>query len=45
MVLMELARFPGRLHRWLWFAVLYAAGVGSLAIVAYGLRALLKMLG
>jgi hypothetical protein len=35
---------PG-LHRWLWFAALYAAGVGTLAVVAYGLRALLKVLG
>jgi hypothetical protein len=31
------------LRRWLWFAGLYAAGVATLAIVAYGLRALLKM--
>jgi hypothetical protein len=38
-------RFPGRLHRWLWFAGLYVAGVGTLAVVAYGLRALLKLLG
>jgi hypothetical protein len=45
MVLMELVRFPRWLHRWLWFAGLYAAGVGTLAIVAYGLRALLKLLG
>jgi hypothetical protein len=29
----------------LWFAALYAAGVGTLAVVAYGLRALLKSLG
>jgi hypothetical protein len=42
---MGLVRFPGGLHRWLWFAGLYAAGVGTLAVVAYGLRALLKMLG
>ena len=41
---MGLVSFPGRLHRWLWFAVLYAAGVGSMAVVAYGLRALLKVL-
>jgi hypothetical protein len=43
MVLMDLTRFPGALHRWLWFAGLYAAGVGTLAAVAYGLRALLAM--
>ena len=42
---MELVRLPGWLHRWLWFAGLYAAGVGTLAVVAYGLRALLKVLG
>lgn len=31
------------LRRWLWFAGLYAAGVGTLAVVAYGLHALLKL--
>jgi len=31
------------LRRWLWFAVLYAAGVIAVAVVAYGLRALLKV--
>jgi hypothetical protein len=41
---MRLARSP-RWHQWLWFAALYAAGVGTLALVAYGLRALLKALG
>ena len=45
MVLMGLVSFPGWLHRWLWFAALYAAGVGTLAVVTYGLRALLKVLG
>jgi hypothetical protein len=45
MVLMQLARFPRWLHRWFWFAGLYAAGVGTLAAVAFGLRALLKLLG
>ena len=45
MVLMGLVSFPRWLHRWLWFAALYAAGVGTLAVVAYGLRALLKVLG
>jgi hypothetical protein len=44
MVLMRFGRSPGRLHQWLWFAALYAAGVGALAVVAYGLRALLKAL-
>jgi hypothetical protein len=34
---------PPWLCRWLWFAGLYAAGVGTLAVVAYGLRALLKV--
>jgi hypothetical protein len=36
---------PRWLRRWLWFAALYATGVGTLAVVAYGLRALLKVLG
>jgi hypothetical protein len=45
MVLMRLVRSPGWRHRWLWFAGLYAAGVVTLAVVAYGLRALLKALG
>jgi hypothetical protein len=44
MALTALARLPASLRRWLWFAALYAAGVGTLAVVAYGLRALLKML-
>jgi hypothetical protein len=43
MVLMEGVKAPQRLRRWLWFAVLYAASVITLAIVAYGLRALLKL--
>jgi hypothetical protein len=37
-------RSPRWPYQWLWFAGLYAAGVGTLAIVAYGLRALLKAL-
>jgi hypothetical protein len=41
---MGLVRLPGQLPRWLWFASLYLAGVGTLAVVAYGLRALLKLL-
>jgi hypothetical protein len=44
MVLMRLVPAPQWLHRWLWFAALYAAGVGTLAVVALGLRALLKAL-
>jgi hypothetical protein len=44
MVLMECGKRPYRLKQLLWFAGLYAAGVGALAIVAYGLRALLKTL-
>jgi hypothetical protein len=36
---------PRRLNRWLWFAALYVAGVGTVAVVAYGLRALLKVFG
>jgi hypothetical protein len=42
---MGLARSPRWLHRGLWFAALYAAGVGTLAAVTYGLRALLQVLG
>ena len=41
---MGFAAIPNRMHRWLWFAVLYAAGVCTTAVVAYGLRALLKVL-
>ena len=40
---MEGERVPQWLGRLLWFAVLYAAGVGTLAAVAYGLRALLNV--
>jgi hypothetical protein len=43
MVLMEGERVPLWLRRWLWFVGLYAAGLGTLAVVAYGLRALLKV--
>jgi hypothetical protein len=42
---MRLARSTRWLHRCLWFAALYAASAGTLAVVAYGLRALLKALG
>jgi hypothetical protein len=41
---MGVVSVPCWLHRWLWFGALYAAGVGTLAVVAYGLRALLKLL-
>jgi hypothetical protein len=44
MVLMGLVSVPHRLQRWLWFAGLYVTGVGTLAVVAFGLRALLKAL-
>jgi hypothetical protein len=44
MVLTRGAGTPESARRWLWFAGLYAAGVGTLAVVAYGLRALLKAL-
>jgi hypothetical protein len=44
MVLMEGERVPLWLRRLLWFVGLYAAGVGTLAVVAYGLRTLLKVL-
>jgi hypothetical protein len=43
MVLMMNATVSPRLRQFLWFAGLYAAGVVTLAIVAFGLRALLKM--
>jgi hypothetical protein len=39
---MQLGRGSRPMHRWLWFAGLYAASVGTLAVVAYGLRALLE---
>jgi hypothetical protein len=42
---MGLVSVSRRLHRWLWFAALDAAGVGTLAVVTYGLRALLKVFG
>ena len=42
---MGLVSFPRWLHPSLWFAALYAAGVGTLAVVTYGLRALLRVLG
>jgi hypothetical protein len=43
MVLTGSVTVSPRLRRWLWFAGLYAAAVATLAIVAYGLRALLKL--
>ena len=39
---MEDVKAPQRQRRWLWFAALYLASVVTLAIVAYGLRALIK---
>jgi Protein of unknown function (DUF2474) len=43
MVLMEGVKVAPWVRRWLWFAALYAASVSTLAIVAYGLHALLKL--
>jgi hypothetical protein len=43
MVLMEGSRVSPSLRRWLWFVGLYAAAAGTVALVAYGLRALLKV--
>jgi hypothetical protein len=43
MVLTRSVMVSPRLQRWLWFAGLYAGGVATLALVAYGLRALLKL--
>jgi hypothetical protein len=43
MVLMRVASVPDWVRRGLWFAGLYAAGVGTLAVVAFGLRASLKL--
>lgn len=42
---MAATRFRAGLSRWIWFAALYVASVGTLAVLTYGLRALLKMLG
>jgi hypothetical protein len=44
MVLMAAVKVPASMHQWLWFATLYLAAVGIVAVVAYGLRALLKLL-
>lgn len=35
---------PHWIQKCFWFAVLYAAGVTTIAVVAYGIRALLRML-
>ena len=40
---MEVVRVSPQLRPWLWFVALYLAGVGTLAVVAFGLRALLKL--
>ena len=40
---MEGVRLNPFLRRWLWFVGLYVSGVVTLAVVAYGLRALLKV--
>ena len=43
MVLRGGVRVRPWLRQWLWFVGLYAAAIGTLAGVAYGLRALLKL--
>jgi hypothetical protein len=43
MVLMEAVRVSPSARRWLWFAALYVAAIVVAAVVAYGLRALLKL--
>jgi hypothetical protein len=45
MVLMTLVNVSRRPHRWRWFVGLYAAGVGTLGVVAWAVRALLGVLG
>jgi hypothetical protein len=43
MVLTKGVPISASLRRWLWFAGLYAIGVLTMTVVAYGLRALLKL--
>jgi len=40
---MRILRSTHPLNRWVWFAGLYSISVVTLAIVAYGLRALLTL--
>jgi hypothetical protein len=40
---MDGARISPRVRRWLWFVGLYAAAVVTLGVLAYGLRALMKL--
>ena len=40
---MGLPKSPQVPNRGLWFVGLYASGVGTFALVAFGLRALLKL--
>ena len=40
---MERVSVPPSMRRWLWFAGLYFAAIVVVAVVAYGLRALLKL--
>ena len=40
---MQDVKTPQPQRRWLWFAGIYLASVITLAIVAYGLRALIKV--
>ena len=41
---MEAVRVSPSLRKWLWFATLYVAAIVVVAVAAYGLRALLKLL-
>jgi hypothetical protein len=43
MVLMEAVKVSTATRKWLWFAALYVAAIVVVAVVAYGLRALLKL--
>ena len=40
---MEDVKFGPHPRRWLWFVALYLVGVATLAVLAFGLRALLKL--
>ena len=40
---MEAVRVSPSMRKWLWFAALYVAAIFVVAVVAYGLRALLKL--
>jgi hypothetical protein len=40
---MEGVRVSPSMRKWLWFAAIYVAAIVVVAVVAYGLRALLKL--